>query len=130
MNRMSLEEYKENNHFMTYNSIEPVYAGKDNSEVRAELKEEGTNLNGYAHGGLLATMADCVAGMAARGDGRRYVTQNMNINFISNIKTGQLCAKGEVVHRGKTVSLVRIRIMDDTGKLLVEAFANMFCIDK
>lgn len=82
---MLLNEYKEKNHFMTYNGIEPIHAGENDSEVRVELKKEGMNLGGYAHGGLLATLTDCAAGMAARGDGRRYVTQSMNMNFISNV---------------------------------------------
>ncbi len=119
--------YIEKNHFMTYNSIIPVHAGENDSLVRTELKTEGMNLSGYAHGGLLAAMADTAAGIAARGDGRDYVTQSLNINYISNIRSGQLCARGEVVHRGKTITVVRVRIENEAGKLLVEASANMFC---
>lgn len=124
---MILDEYKGKNYFMTYNGIEPVNVGKNDSEIRTELRKEGKNLGGYAHGGLLATMADCAAGMAARGDGRNYVTQNMNITYISNIQSGQIFARGAVIHRGKRISLVRVRILNETGKLLAEASVNMFC---
>ena len=127
---MQLKEYIEKNHFMTYNGITPAYAGENDGEVRAELKENGTNLSGYAHGGLLMTMADCAAGIAARGDGRRYVTQSMNVNFIYNVQSGELRAKAEVISRGKTVTVIRVRITNEEEKLLAEATANMFCIDR
>lgn len=124
----SMDVYKATNHFMTYNSIEPVSAGNDSSEVRTVLSENSLNLKGFAHGGLIMTLADCAAGLAARCDGRDYVTQNMNVNFISNIKKGILCARGTVVHRGRTVVSVRVAITDETGKLMADATANMFCI--
>lgn len=124
----SMDIYKAANHFMTYNSIEPVSAGNDRSEVRTILNENSLNLKGYAHGGLIMTLADCAAGLAARCDGRDYVTQNMNINFISNIKEGIICAKGTVIHRGRTVVSVQITITDENGKLMADAAANMFCI--
>lgn len=127
---MTLDEYKRRNSFMTYNGIEPVSVGKNHSEIQTELRKEGKNLSGYAHGGLLATMADCAAGMAVRGDGRNYVTQNMNITYISNIQSGQIFARGEVIHRGRRLSLVRIQILDGAGKLLAEASVNMFCTDR
>lgn len=124
----SMDIYKTTNHFMTYNSIEPVSADSDRSEVRTFLSENSLNMKGFAHGGLIMTLADCAAGLAARCDGRDYVTQNMNVNFISNIKEGTICARGTVIHRGRTVVSVRVAITDEKGKLLADATANMFCI--
>ena len=126
----SMDIYKATNHFMTYNSIEPVSADNDSSEVRVTLNENSVNLKGYAHGGLIMTLADCAAGLAARCDGRDYVTQNMNVNFISNIKKGTICARGTVIHRGRTVVSVRVAITDENDKLIADATANMYCISK
>lgn len=125
-----MDVYKEKNHFMTYNSIEPIFAGEDSSEVAVTLSEKGVNLSGYAHGGLLMTLADCAAGMAARGDGRNYVTQSVHMNFISNIKQGTIHAKGQVIHRGRTVTSVRVTITDERNVLMADATVNMFCIGK
>ncbi len=126
----SMDIYKATNHFMTYNSIEPVSADNDSSEVRVTLNENSVNLKGYAHGGLIMTLADCAAGLAARCDGRDYVTQNMNVNFISNIKKGTICARGTVIHRGRTVVSVRVAITDENDKLMADATASMYCISK
>lgn len=121
--------YIQQNHFMTYNGIKPVKAENGYAETEAELTESGLNLSGYAHGGLLATMADCTAGLAARTDGRRYVTQNMNIHYISNIQQGRLRARGEVISRKRTVTVVHVSVCDESGKLLADAVLSMFCID-
>ena len=125
-----LEMYKEKNHFMTHNFIEPVKSGNDESEVKVELGETGKNMSGYAHGGLLMTMADCAAGLAARSDGRKYVTQNLNMNFISNVTEGTIYARGNVISRGRTIVIVRVEIRNEKDRLMAEAAVNMFCIDK
>ena len=117
-------------HFMKHNSIELISAQNDASEVRVSLGENGHNRRGFAHGGLIMTLADCAAGLAARCDGRDYVTQSMNVNFISNIREGALIARGSVVHRGGTVVNVRVTVTDEGGTLLADAAANMFCIKR
>ena len=122
------EEYRKKNQFMTHNFIRPEMAEENSSRVYAEVREESRNPYGYVHGGLLMTMADCAAGMAARGDGRKYVTQNISIHFIANIKEGGLTADAQVIHRGRTVTLVRVEIKAETGKLLAEASVSMFCV--
>ena len=124
----SMEIYKADNHFMTYNAIEPVSAADDASEVRLTLSENSLNLKGYVHGGLIMTLADCAAGLAARCDGRDYVTQSMNVNFISNVKEGTIYARGAVVSRGRTVVIVRVTVADENGRLMADAPANMFCV--
>lgn len=124
----SMEIYKADNHFMTYNAIEPISAADDRSEVRTTLSENSLNLKGYVHGGLIMTLADCAAGLAARCDGRDYVTQTMNVNFISNVKEGTIYARGAVVSRGRTVVIVRVTIADENGRLMADATANMFCV--
>ena len=81
---------------MTHNSIEVLTAENGYAEVCTVLSDDGRNLNGYAHGGLISALADCAAGIAAKTDGRDYVTQTMNISYISNIREGTLYARGAV----------------------------------
>lgn len=124
---MWLEDFKKNNHFMVYNKIKPLLAEENSSEVMVELEKEGLNFMGYAHGGLFASMIDCAGGIAARGDGRSYVTQSMHMNFVSNVRSGKIYAQGEVIRRGRSLALVRVKVVDETGKLLADGTVNMFC---
>ena len=102
-----LDIYRNSHYFMTHNSIEVLTAENGYAEVCTVLSDDGRNLNGYAHGGLISALADCAAGIAAKTDGRDYVTQTMNVSYISNIREGTLYARGAVVSSGKTIVVVR-----------------------
>ena len=113
---------------MTHNSIEVLTAENGYAEVCTVLSDDGRNLNGYAHGGLISALADCAAGIAAKTDDRDYVTQTMNVSYISNIREGTLYARGAVVSSGKTIVVIRVTICNGTGRLIADASLNMFCI--
>ncbi len=126
--RQMMETCKIKKHFMTHNAIEPLSVDADSSQIVTVLDDNGRNLSGYAHGGLLMAMADCAAGLAAKADGRQYVTQNISMSFISNIKGGRIFADGKVLHRGRTVAVVRVTVSDENGTLMADATLNMFCV--
>ena len=54
--------YAKSNPFMEYNHISIVSVSPDRCVVKVDLAPESKNRNGYAHGGLLYAMADCVTG--------------------------------------------------------------------
>lgn len=123
-----LENYRHSNPFMDYNHIEAVDCGPDDSEVTLIIRPESRNAHGVVHGGMLFSMADCVAGLTARGDGRDYVTQSCHMNFMHNVSEGTLHAVGHAISRGGTVVIVRVEIRTDGGKLLAEGTVDMFCV--
>ena len=55
---------------MSYNHIQICKVDPDCCVVKVNLVAESMNLHGHVHGGLLYAMADCVAGIFARMDGR------------------------------------------------------------
>ena len=65
-----LEHYRKSNPFMDHCGIEAVVSSPECSEVTLTIRPESRNIHGVVHGGLLFTMADCVAGLTARADGR------------------------------------------------------------
>ena len=125
---IDFEYYKEKNRFMTHSFIEPVSVDEMGSVMKVELRDEIMNLNGYVHGGLFMTMADCAAGIAARADGRNYVTQSAHVNFIGNLKEGTIYAKASVVKRGKRVVIIRVSVVDENDRLLMDGTYDMFCV--
>lgn len=128
MSATFLEEYRKSNPFMDYCAIDAVFAAPDASEVQMTIRPESRNVHGVVHGGLIFTMADCVAGLTARGDGRDYVTQSTHLNFIRNLPSGTLHAYGSTVSRGRTVVIVRVRVEGEAGQLLAEGTLDMYCI--
>ena len=126
-NYLDTEEYLNHNPFMKYNHMEIVTISPECSEIRLLVNPDSLNLGGQVHGGLLYALADVVTGITARADGRRYVTQSAHINFIRNVSEGVVTAKGEMIRRGKTISILRSVVTDEKGTLLAEATVDMFC---
>ena len=88
MNEQEKKLYEQGNPFLDYNHIKVVSASPDRAEMAVELVPESRNLYGFMHGGLIYTLLECTAGLAARQDGRRYVTQSSHINFLTNCRQG------------------------------------------
>ena len=126
-NYLDTEEYLNHNPFMKYNHMEIVTISPECSETRLWVNPDSPTLGGQVHGGLLYALADVVTGITARADGRRYVTQSAHINFIRNVSEGVVTAKGEMIRRGKTISILRSVVTDEKGTLLAEATVDMFC---
>ena len=92
-----------------------------------EVHPNGLNLMGQVHGGLIYSLADVVTGLTARADGREYVTQSAHINFIGNVSSGTVIARGLLIRRGRTITIVRGEVTDEKGKLLADVTVDMFC---
>ena len=117
------------NPFMQYNHIEIDSVTLDEAAMSLDIRKDSTNIYGFVHGGALFTMADCCAGLTARSDGRRYVTQNASVNFIHNVKSGHLTAHGKTISRGRHVCVVSVEITSETGSLLFSSMFSMYCVN-
>ena len=96
----------------------------------ASIHPESHNAYGNVHGGVYFTLADTTSGFAARADGRRYVTQQSNMYFISAAKGDMLYSRATVVKRGRTVCIIDTDVTDSYGNLVARGSFNYFCIDK
>lgn len=124
------EEYVNHNPYMKYNHMKVTKISPEESELQIEVNPHALNIMGIVHGGMIYSMADAVTGLTARADGRKYVTQSANINFISNVTSGTVIAKGILLRRGKKVTLMRCVVENEEGRLLAEGTVDMFCLDE
>ena len=115
------------NPFMEYNGIGIVSVSLDKSVLKATITDNSKNPYGMIHGGLIYTMMDCVAGVTARADGHKYVTQSVYVNYLSNDKdVDTIIAEGTVVKRGGTITIVRAIVRTEDGRLLSDGTIDMF----
>ncbi len=115
------------NPFMRYNHIEIGHVGQDSAVVYLDIVRETTNIYRVVHGGAFFTMADCCAGLAARSDGRAYVTQDASVQFIRSTGSGRIIARGSVLNRGRKVCLVEVKISGEGEELLFSGVFPMYC---
>ena len=117
------------NPFMEYNGIETESVSADKSVLVAHIGKDSKNPYGCIHGGLIYTMIDCCAGITARADGNKYVTQNSYVNYLSNTaEDDDIYAQSDVIRRGNSVVVVHVRVYTKEGKDLADGTVDMFRI--
>ena len=122
------EAHLANNPFMRYHHMKITKVSPECSEITMEVHPDGLNIMGMVHGGLIYSLADVVTGITARADGRKYVTQSAHVNFIGNVSEGTVTAKGILVRRGRSITIVHGVVEDENGRLLADVTVDMFCL--
>ena len=112
-NVLDPDEYVKHNPFMGYTNMKIEKISPECSEISMKITHGVTNLMGMVHGGMLYALADVVTGLTARADGRKYVTQSAHINFIRNVSEGTVYAKGILIRRGRSITIVRSEVTDE-----------------
>ena len=98
-------------------------------EARMPLHDEQRQYSGVIHGGVLAALADTVAGFAAYTMlpiDRDVLTADLNISFLRAAWGKELIAKGYVVKPGRHFHFCECEIYCD-GKLVSKA-SGTFCV--
>ena len=98
-------------------------------EARMPLHDEQRQYSGVIHGGVLAALADTVAGFAAYTMlpiDRDVLTADLNISFLRAAWGKELIAKGYVVKPGRHLHFCECVIYCD-GKLVSKA-SGTFCV--
>ena len=93
--------------------------------------EKHANLNGMAHGGLVATLADNATGIAGATIGKRVVTSTLAIDFIKGAPVGTtISATSHITHADDRLVTIKIDVSDmDNDTLVAKVTAAMIVVD-
>jgi uncharacterized protein (TIGR00369 family) len=97
-------------------------------EIAFEANPQHLNLQGLVHGGILATLADTAMGLAVRTrlePGRRHVTVQLGIEFLSPGRPGRITARGRSVKIGTQLGFAEADVMNADGRLLARAHSTL-----
>ncbi|MCC8199895.1 MAG: PaaI family thioesterase [Tannerellaceae bacterium] len=113
------------------NFLEVEFTSIEEGKVEAlmPLKEEHKQYSGVSHGGVLAALADTIAGFAAYTMtplDRDVLTAEMKISFLRAAWGKELIAKGYVIKPGRKVHFSECEIYCDE-KLVAKA-SGTFCV--
>ncbi len=86
------------------------------------------NYHGSIHGGFISTLCEIAAGMATYSYGVSNVALAAATNFIKAAGQGKVSVFAETIHRGRSTSVIRCRVVHGSGKLLAEATYTMFIL--
>ena len=114
--------------FHAWMGIELIRALAGLVEIAFEAAEHHLNLQGLLHGGVVATLADTVTGLAVRTmvtEGRRHVTLQLDVHYLLPGGAGRVTAVGRTVRVGSSIGVAEADITDERGRLLARATATV-----
>ncbi len=99
------------------------------SLLELEIGPRHLDERGKVHPGVLFSLADAAAGVAAMtlvaGGSRRVVTVEMKVNFMADCAGGKLTAAGKVVgEEGKSI-FSEVEVWSEEGKKLAKGLATL-----
>ena len=83
--------------------------------VVLELSPRYTNPRGGLQGGLVATLADIVAGRAANDalpEGQAAVTADLHVHYLRSIDQGPAVAAARILRQGRRTIVTQVEITD------------------
>lgn len=92
--------------------------------LRLELADHHVNIQGLAHGGVIATLADAAMGLSIRSaveQGRRHVTIAMDVHYLRPVVRGTVTATGRAIRVGREVAYAEADVLDERGRTLARA---------
>ena len=94
--------------FARWLGMEAAEAGEGWFQVRLILRPEHAQHDGVVHGGVIATLADTCAAMAAHtlaASHEQVLTVEFKINFLRAAQGGALRCRGTVLRQGRTLTV-------------------------
>ncbi|HZD23238.1 MAG TPA: PaaI family thioesterase, partial [Acidimicrobiia bacterium] len=88
--------------------------------------------HGFAHAGVVATLADHTAGAAASTalrDGQSVLTAEFDIHLLRPAAGDRLTCRGEIVKSGKTLIVTQADVWSD-GQLCARYTGTMAVVDR
>ena len=88
--------------------------GDGHAVAEVDVRPDLVNNAGMLQGGIVATVIDCAAGMAAsRATGSmKTFTADMNVHFLAAGRVGPVRAIGSVLRKGATSVVTEVRVYD------------------
>jgi uncharacterized protein (TIGR00369 family) len=123
-----LRDRLQGSEFYRWAGVELVDASPGRVEIAFEAGPQHLNLQGLVHGGILATLADTAMGLAVRTvlqPGRRHVTVQLGVEFLSPGRPGTIVAQGRSVKVGRQLGFAEADVTDPNGRLLAKAHSTL-----
>jgi uncharacterized protein (TIGR00369 family) len=98
---------------------------------RMRVTKRHRQMHGVVHGGILATLADTVAAVAAYTTverGSQIATIEMKINFLEAVVEGVLRAEGRVLRTGRNFVVTECEIRHQDGSLVAKSLLTFGAI--
>lgn len=101
--------------------------------VSLRMQEPLKNPQGFAHGGLLATLMDVAGGsvgLFAHGEARPIVTQSCDIHYLHPVNGPLVLAEGRCLKAGRRSAIVQVDVREnDVERILATGIFEICYLD-
>src|SRR5713101_5603580 len=104
--------------------LSPEKLEKGRAVFSMRVKPRHKQLHGVVHGGVLATVADTVAAIAAFTTvpkGTQIATVELKINYLEPVPGGRITADARVLRTGRNFVVAECEILNEDGSLAAKA---------
>lgn len=118
--------------FIAHLNIELTGIGDDWVETELDVVDHLRQQHGFAHAGVVTTLADHTAGAAAStgvGDGQSVLTADFNIHLLRPAGGERLACRGEIVKAGKTLIITQADVWSN-GNLCARYTGTMAVVNQ
>jgi acyl-CoA thioesterase len=103
-----------NDAFSQWLGIEIVEISEGFCRLSMQIRKGMTNGFGFAHGGIVYSLADSALAFAANTYGLKSVTVDGHMHYFQKLHPGdKLIAEAKVIHKGKKISKFTVNILLD-----------------
>ena len=120
---------KKDKGFFYQNQFELEEAFSDKIVLKAPITNKIKNAYDIAHGGFIFGLGDHAMGILSSIDGRKSVTLNASINYISKGIGEYLLAEAEIIKKGKKTCFLKTNIYNNDKKLIATMEATYYYIE-
>jgi len=107
--------------FREHLGIEILEVSRGHARTRVRVREEFSNIHGYAHGGLIFSLADEAFALACNEDSSPAVAVSINMDYLKPVSVGDiLTAEAKEVRRGRTMGFYDVFVVDEAARLVAK----------
>ena len=109
-------EYFKSDLFATNAGMQLDELTEDSAVCSVAITKALQNANGGVMGGAIFTLADLALAAVANNIHSPSVASQVSINYLSAPKGTKIIAKASVIKSGRTTTVIRVDVTDDTGR--------------
>ena len=93
-------------------------------KITFDVNEMLMNPQGALHGGLMATVMDISMGHLLNKTVGKGATIELKIQYLRPVREGRVTCEGRFIKKGRSLSFMESRLLDQAGKLAAVATAT------
>ena len=122
----SLRKFFEGDKFVKLAGITIESVDETHALVKAEIKDEHLNANGFVQGGMLYTLADFAFAVLANFLRGQTVTQGGHVQYLRPAKTSYITATATEIERVGHNTVSQVIVRDDEEQIVCVCHFNGF----